>query len=120
MTRHSLSHSLQAATPVATGDFEAFLPVFKTGRAGQPPAWKVRFLRRVVAAYGAILGLSARPPLRFRKPIMSLNPAGIRGLVHQRHVARDVQPDAATLTTVELGSDAVGRSERLSRLGGQR
>ena len=24
-------------------------PVFKTGRAGQPPAWKVRFLRRVVA-----------------------------------------------------------------------
>src|SRR5581483_10975772 len=25
-------------------------PVFKTGRAGQPPAWKVRFLRRVVAA----------------------------------------------------------------------
>jgi hypothetical protein len=22
---------------------------FKTGRAGQPPAWKVRFLRRVVA-----------------------------------------------------------------------
>ena len=23
-------------------------PVFKTGRAGQPPAWKVRFLRRVV------------------------------------------------------------------------
>jgi hypothetical protein len=25
-------------------------PVFKTGRAGQPLAWKVRFLRRVVAA----------------------------------------------------------------------
>jgi 2-hydroxychromene-2-carboxylate isomerase len=25
-------------------------PVFKTGRAGQPPAWKVRFLRRSVAA----------------------------------------------------------------------
>jgi hypothetical protein len=24
-------------------------PVFKTGRAGQPPAWKVRFLRRVVS-----------------------------------------------------------------------
>ena len=24
---------------------------FKTGRAGQPPAWKVRFLRRVVAGF---------------------------------------------------------------------
>ncbi len=32
-------------------------PVFKTGRAGQPPAWKVRFLRRV--ATGVIVRFSA-------------------------------------------------------------
>jgi len=29
-------------------------PVFKTGRAGQPPAWKVRFLRRVVAGFSPL------------------------------------------------------------------
>ena len=29
-------------------------PVFKTGRAGQPPAWKVRFLRRVVAGESSV------------------------------------------------------------------
>ena len=33
-------------------------PVFKTGRAGQPPAWKVRFLRRVVAIARADPGWS--------------------------------------------------------------
>ena len=31
-------------------------PVFKTGRAGQPPAWKVRFLRRVVAGNHGFVG----------------------------------------------------------------
>jgi hypothetical protein len=30
------------------GAYVTGLQVFKTGRAGQPPAWKVRFLRRVV------------------------------------------------------------------------
>ena len=34
--------------PTNYGHCGLFLPVFKTGRAGQPPAWKVRFLRRVV------------------------------------------------------------------------
>jgi hypothetical protein len=28
--------------------------LFKTGRSGQPPAWKVRFLRRVVAGRPAV------------------------------------------------------------------
>src|SRR5579864_7443186 len=36
-------------------------PVFKTGRAGQPPAWKVRFLRRVVAGNGRFWHLRADP-----------------------------------------------------------
>jgi len=34
-------------------------PVFKTGRAGQPPAWKVRFLRRVVFLIAAFQPRSA-------------------------------------------------------------
>jgi hypothetical protein len=41
--------------------------VFKTGRAGQPPAWKVRFLRRSVAGdLGEEQGLAllARPRRR--------------------------------------------------------
>ena len=49
MTRRSLCRSPRFRNPVAMGHCGLFLPVFKTGRAGQPPAWKVRFLRRVVA-----------------------------------------------------------------------
>jgi PadR family transcriptional regulator len=49
MTGHSPFHSSEAATRVGMGVWGVFHQVFKTGRAGQPPAWKVRFLRRVVA-----------------------------------------------------------------------
>ncbi len=52
LSRHSLFHSPEAATSASTGHFAMFLPVFKTGRAGQPPAWKVRFLRRSVTSDG--------------------------------------------------------------------
>ena len=34
---------------------------FKTGRAGQPPAWKVRFLRRVVPVAMGFWGVGAHP-----------------------------------------------------------
>ena len=64
-------------------------PVFKTGRAGQPPAWKVRFLRRVVAGsercdrirgYDRILasvttsqsGLAADDDPRFNRALFTL------------------------------------------------
>ena len=38
----------RSRNPRKHGAYAAGLQVFKTGRAGQPPAWKVRFLRRVV------------------------------------------------------------------------
>ena len=62
MSRHSLFHFPEVPTPVATGHFEVLLPVFKTGRAGQPPAWKVRFLRRVAPAFASYCTDSGPPP----------------------------------------------------------
>ena len=58
MTRRSLSVPPAFRNPVAMGHCGLLLPVFKTGRAGQPPAWKVRFLRRVVAGNVGLLMLS--------------------------------------------------------------
>ncbi len=71
MTRHSPFHSPEAATPVGIGVGAVFHQVFKTGRAGQPPAWKVRFLRRVVAGtigrrYARFGGFSERSSGRAR------------------------------------------------------
>ena len=47
--RRSLSCHANLCSPPMQGVRIWAHPVFKTGRAGQPPAWKVRFLRRVVA-----------------------------------------------------------------------
>ncbi len=47
----SLFRSPGEQSPATVGGLVPFLPVFKTGRAGQPPAWKVRLLRRVVARW---------------------------------------------------------------------
>src|SRR5262249_47720035 len=51
----SLFRSLGEQPSVITRGLAPFLPVFKTGRAGPPPAWKVRFLRRVVAGNGWVI-----------------------------------------------------------------
>ena len=50
-TRSFLFRSPGEQSPATVGGLVPFLPVFKTGRAGQPPAWKVRLLRRVVARW---------------------------------------------------------------------
>jgi hypothetical protein len=54
-------------------------PVFKTGRAGQPPAWKVRFLRRVAKGFPGIgadstIGASCHGAARRRPTQANLGP----------------------------------------------
>ena len=56
MMPRSLSRSLRITNLAEMGHSEPFFPVFKTGRAGQPPAWKVRFLRRVVGDRSGAIG----------------------------------------------------------------
>jgi uncharacterized glyoxalase superfamily protein PhnB len=84
MTRRSLCRSPQWRNTVTTGHYGLILPVFKTGRAGQPPAWKVRFLRRVVAPAGGLplgclaAGAAAVLPVTLRSPSMAVRTSGIR------------------------------------------
>ena len=67
---------LPRTNPASLGDYSwaIFLPVFKTGRAGQPPAWKVRFLRRVVAR-GALPTRTEGTPARARDAPGGVSPA---------------------------------------------
>ena len=50
-------------------------PVFKTGRAWQPHAWKVRFLRRSVGTFPLLISIFARSDERAefdrRRPLLT-------------------------------------------------
>jgi hypothetical protein len=86
-SRRSLCRSPRFRTPVTTGDYGLFLPVFKTGRAGQPPGLEgsIPSPRRAVAVAGEpAVGLADVRCCHGERGLTELSFANARGQVPAR------------------------------------